>query len=140
MRCSEIMRRDVKCAVDHDTVRDAARLMRDANVGFLPVCNHEGKVIGTLTDRDIVTRAIADRGSLEVHVRDVMTKEAVSVRPDDPVELAERVMRERQKSRVICMDDEGRPAGVISLSDLVKIDEDDAARTLGQVARREARP
>lgn len=137
MRCDELMKRDVKCVRDIATARDAARVMDEANVGFLPVCNHEGKVIGTLTDRDIVTRAVAARGSIDVHVREIMTKEAVSVRPQDPVELAERVMRDRQKSRVICMDDEGHPAGVISLSDLVKLDVRDAAATLGEVARRE---
>ena len=57
MRCDEVMKREVVCAKPGDTVEDAARMMKLRNVGFLPVCDDDGNVYGTITDRDIVIRA-----------------------------------------------------------------------------------
>ena len=59
MRCSELMKREVECVLEEDTIEEAARKMRAANIGFLPVCDAERKVVGTLTDRDIAVRVAA---------------------------------------------------------------------------------
>src|SRR5262249_47263149 len=58
MRCEEIMKRDIECVSPKTSASEAARRMRDQNVGFLPVCQPEKKVVGTVTDRDIAVRLV----------------------------------------------------------------------------------
>jgi len=60
MRCEQIMKKNVECVTQNDNVQDAARKMRDQNVGFLPVCEDGKKVVGAITDRDIALRACAE--------------------------------------------------------------------------------
>ncbi|MCW8139938.1 MAG: CBS domain-containing protein, partial [Planctomycetota bacterium] len=64
MRCEELMKRDPECVRPQDSIHEAARLMRDRGIGFLPVCDEDRKVLGTVTDRDIVIRAVADNRPL----------------------------------------------------------------------------
>src|SRR5438094_69530 len=126
MRCEEIMKSDVECVSAIDHVQAAARKMRDAGVGFLPVCDRDRKVLGTLTDRDIAIRLVAEDLAPDTAVQTIMTKEAVSCRPSDALEEATRLMREHHKSRILCCDDDGRLLGVISLSDIAQIARGDA--------------
>jgi CBS domain-containing protein len=63
MLCQEIMRRPVQCARRGESVQNAARRTRDANIGFLPVCDVSGVRLGVLTDRDIAIRLCAADGS-----------------------------------------------------------------------------
>ena len=62
MRCEAIMKRDVECITPQSTVQDAAELMRDEGIGFLPVCDASRKALGTVTDRDLVLRVLAQGG------------------------------------------------------------------------------
>src|SRR5437016_1315459 len=114
MRCSEVMRGNVETCRYDDTVSLVAAKMRDRNVGFVPVCNATGQVVGIVTDRDIAVRAVAERlpgdGTI---VEEVMTREVVSCRPTDDLETAKRLMAQRRKSRIVCLDDEAQPVGVI---------------------------
>ncbi len=59
MMCQDVMKSDVKCASPQTTVEEAAVLMRDEGIGFLPICDEVGGVIGTITDRDITVRVFA---------------------------------------------------------------------------------
>jgi CBS domain-containing protein len=138
MLCQEIMKEDVECISPEDRVQSAARKMRDANVGFLPVCDPQKKVVGTLTDRDIVIRLVAENGGGETRVGDVMSHEVVAVAPTDTIDEAARFMREHHKSRILCLDDEGKVRGVISLSDLAQHDRSGAAETMREVSERES--
>lgn len=140
MRCEEIMKRDLECVSPRDTVEDAARKMRDENLGFLPVCDQSKKVLGTLTDRDIAIRLVAEKRSGDTLVEDVMTEEVVACRPKDDVLEAQRAMAEKHKSRIMCLDDAGRLVGVISLSDLAQhLRGAETSETLRQVSEREIR-
>ena len=140
MTCDEIMKRDVECVSPGDTVEDAAARMRDANVGFLPICDQSRKVLGTLTDRDITIRLVAAGKPGSTLVEDVMTRDAVTCRPDDDIREAQVSMAEHEKSRIMCVDEEGRLAGVISLSDIAQHELGDrAAEILREVSEREAR-
>ena len=114
--------------------------MSAANIGFLPVCDDGGKVVGTVTDRDIVVRAIA-RGldPALARVTEVMSRDVVSCRPEDELALAEQFMANYQVSRLVITDDDGVLEGVISLSDIAEHEPARrAARTLRAVAAREA--
>jgi len=138
--CADVMKRDVRAVGESDSISRAADLMAMANVGFLPVCDRERKVVGTLTDRDIVVRVVAQgRLSAETRVGDVMTRGVVACRPDDDVGLAETVMGQRQVSRLVITASDGTLEGVISLSDIAQRESGQkAAGTLRAVSAREA--
>ncbi|AGP35476.1 hypothetical protein BE04_10925 [Sorangium cellulosum] len=139
MLCKEIMKREIQCVITSDTIQTAARKMRDANVGFLPVCDDEGKVLGTLTDRDLAIRVLADSRPLSTKAGDVMTRAVVACRPDDEVLRAEQLMGQHHKSRVLCTDADGRLVGIISLSDIAQREDDkNTAQTVRRVTEREA--
>jgi CBS domain-containing protein len=139
MRCQEIMKSSVESIKESDSAQTAARKMREANVGFLPVCDDAQRPLGTVTDRDLALRVVAENRSMATAVRDIMTKQVVSCRPMDEVTDAARMMAQKRKSRIMVVDDDGRLTGVISLSDIAVRDGAHAAQTLGQVALREAR-
>jgi CBS domain-containing protein len=141
MRCEQIMKKDVECVSQRDNVQDAARKMRDQNVGFLPVCEDGKRVVGAVTDRDIALRVCADnRSASSTLIGDIMTKQVVACRPQDDIHKAEKLMSEHHKSRMICIDDAGKIVGVLSLSDIAQHQTDEAAQTLKNVTTREARP
>jgi CBS domain-containing protein len=141
MRCEEIMKRDVECVDATEPIQAAARRMRDANVGFLPVCDSTRKVLGAITDRDIALRVVAEGRPPTTAVGDVMTREVIACRPGDDVTRAEQLMGTHHKSRMICTDEQSRLIGVISLSDIAQIEEPSrASQTMKQVTEREARP
>lgn len=140
MKCKEIMKTDVQCCSPRDSAEDAAILMRDENVGFLPVCDQSNKVLGTITDRDLALRILAEKKGANTELEDVMTNEVVACRPDDDVREAERLMAENHKSRIVCLDERGGLIGVISLSDIAQHERGGrAAETLRDVSERETR-
>lgn len=141
MQCSEIMKRNVQTVSPADTILTAARRMRDANVGFLPVVDPDAKVLGTITDRDIAVRAMADAIPTDDPVSRIMTQNVVSCRSSDDIGDAERLMGLHRKSRMICLDEQGKLEGVLSLSDVVYADSGTrAAETLRDVTSREVQP
>jgi CBS domain-containing protein len=131
------MSRDVAFVFARETVQLAACKMRDRNVGFLPVIDSTRRVLGAITDRDIVVRLVADDRTARTPVDEVMTHAVVSCRATDDLGVAERLMSDYHKSRVVCTDDSGRLVGVVSLSDIAQ-EEDDAclATTMREVTRR----
>ncbi len=141
MRCEETMKRDVHCCRQDDTLQMVARMMRDENIGFVPVCDHD-KPIGAVTDRDMAIRACADGMSpTTTKVSQVMTREVIRCKPTDDVEKAEAMMSKNHKSRIMVCDDGGKLVGVISLSDMVEqMDDAHAAGTMRQISERETRP
>jgi CBS domain-containing protein len=141
MRCETVMKKDVVYALPTDSARQAAALMRDENIGFLPVCDDDGCVVGVLTDRDLAIRVCADGlSAADVNVEDTMTREVVACRPDDELTDAERLMAEYCKSRVVVTDDAYHLLGVISLADVVQRDSNrHAAHTLRKIVSREYR-
>ena len=138
MRCQDIMKRPVVCCKESEAVQAAALKMRDANIGFLPVCGDAGKVVGIITDRDIVLRVCAwGLDVKETLIAEVMTRQIVSCRPGDDVRYVEGLMAREHKSRVLIVDEMGKPAGVVSLSDIARHDKIFAAETMRQVSSRE---
>lgn len=120
MRCAEIMNRNVKTVKATDDVFFAARLMREHRLGFLPVCDAAGHVVGVLTDRDLAMSVCAgDRQPISTEVGDVMSRPVVSCRPSQERSFAERQMRAHGVTRLVVVDDKRRVLGVLSLSDLV---------------------
>ena len=88
MKIADVMTRDVRVIQPDRTVREAARLMDEMNVGVLPVCNGR-RLIGMITDRDITTRVVAESAAPETtSVGDVYSRDLISVEPDHDLEEA----------------------------------------------------
>jgi CBS domain-containing protein len=133
MRVEELMS-EAECCHEGDTVRDAARVMKRENVGFLPVCDPTEKPIGALTDRDIAIRVVAEGRSFDDRVATVMTRDVVACGPRDDVKAAEQLMREHQTSRVMVLADDGTLLGVVSLQDIAHGESEyEVGETLQQV-------
>jgi CBS domain-containing protein len=142
VRCSEVMKSPVQWVSEKTMVRTAARIMRDAEIGFLPICHDHGTVVGIVTDRDIVTRVCAeDQEPGETVVSTVMTRGVLTCRVDDSIAKAERLMREHRITRIVITDALRKPVGIISLSDLVHYENAGRVkRTLQAVAERKYAP
>ncbi|ATB44400.1 CBS domain-containing protein [Cystobacter fuscus] len=114
----EVMTRDVEVIGPQDTLRDAAEKMRSLNVGALPVCAGE-RVVGMITDRDIVVRAIAlGMDSASTSVEDAMTGNVQFCFEDDDAMGVLARMRDMQVRRIIVVNEEERLVGIVSLGDL----------------------
>jgi CBS domain-containing protein len=134
------MKTEVECLTPNDPVRDAAQCMRDENIGFLPVCGENREILGTVTDRDIAIRVVAEGLSGGEPIDKIMSRDVVSCLSGDDVERAQQLMAEHKKSRIMCVDDRNRLVGVISLSDIAQ--HQSGARlseTLRDVSSREVR-
>jgi len=141
MLCKQIMKRDIACAYLDDSVQSAAARMRDDNIGFLPVCDAHGRVVGAVTDRDLALRVIADDRPSSTLVSEIMTREVIACSPMDDVRRVEQLMGKYRKSRIICANDEGHPVGIISLSDIAQYEtSEQTARTMRRVTQREVHP
>ncbi len=139
MLCSELMQTDIECVSPMTSVKEAARRMRDLNIGFLPVCDEQMHPIGTLTDRDIAIRVVAESYPASTPVEMFISYEVISCSPEDDVSYARHLMAQNRVSRIMCTNRKGRIEGIISLSDIAHLDAIDAAQTLVHVAGREAR-
>jgi CBS domain-containing protein len=139
MRCKDIMNSDVECVSAQTSVREAARKMRDQKVGFLPVCDKSMRAIGAVTDRDIAVRVVAEDHKSTTPVEAIMSLDVIACRPEDDLNHARELMALNQKSRIMCVNSEGRLEGVISLSDIAQLDESAGGATLRHVSGREAR-
>jgi CBS domain-containing protein len=141
MQCKDIMKKDVRCLDESATVQQAAELMRDMNIGFVPICDRAGKVLGTLTDRDIAIRVTAeDRPPSACKVSEVMTREVIGSSPDEDIGTIEKLMADHHKSRIMIIDQQETLVGVISLSDVAEHDSlRRTAATMRGVASRETR-
>jgi CBS domain-containing protein len=139
MKCRDIMKTDAECVSPSASIQKAAILMREANVGFLPVCNEEMSVMGAVTDRDIAIRAVAEGLPESTPVQDLMTRYLVACSPQDDLDYARELMAMHHKSRIVCVSRTGRLEGVISLSDLAQLSEVTGIETLREIASREWR-
>jgi CBS domain-containing protein len=98
------------------SITDAARLMRDEDVGSLPIVEGD-RLAGMLTDRDIVIRAVAD-GTLDRTAGDIASRELTTIDPQQSLEEAARLMAEHQVQRLPVCEEDGRLVGILSLQDV----------------------
>jgi CBS domain-containing protein len=133
------MKQDVMSVRPTDSIQRAAQLMREEEIGFLPVCEESGKLVGTLTDRDIAIRVSADdRSASGTKVGTVCTKQVISCAPDDDIRKCAELMSLHKKSRMPICDRDDRVVGIVSLSDLAQyVPAKDAGATLREVTTRE---
>jgi CBS-domain-containing membrane protein len=120
-KASDIMTKDPTCCTPQTTAQQAARLMREHDCGSLPVCAGDGgadRIIGMVTDRDLALRILADGRSPETPVREAMSSQVISCRPDEDLDKVERLMAEHQVRRLPVVDSQGRVIGIVAQADL----------------------
>ena len=134
-RCSEIMTKNVRTATRGTSLREAAVMMRDGDMGAVPVVD-DGKLVGIVTDRDIIIRAIAEGRDAETPIGDAMTAELFTVGPDDFVFEAIRLMGDKQVRRIPVIGAGGELTGIIAMADvaLETEDEREIAETLEEIS------
>jgi CBS domain-containing protein len=102
------------------TVADAAKLMRDEDAGLIPIVEGQ-KLAGTITDRDIAIRVVAEgKDPQSSTVRDVMTSRLVTVDPDQDLDEALRLMAEHQVRRLPVVEEDGKLVGIVAQADIAK--------------------
>jgi CBS domain-containing protein len=124
LKITDVMTPIPECCTADDSVIEVARIMETRDVGVVPIVESQDtrRVIGVLTDRDIVLRVVAQgRDPNEViSVRDIMTNEVVSCSPDADVLHVEELMKAHQIRRVLVIDDDGSVVGIVSMADVAR--------------------
>jgi CBS domain-containing protein len=129
------MTKNVRTATRDASLREIATMMRDGDMGAVPIVD-EGKLMGIVTDRDIVVRAVSEGKGPETPVADAMTKELFTVKADDFIFEAVRVMGDKQVRRIPVVDADGSLAGIIAMADvaLEMEDEREIAETIEEIS------
>ena len=134
MRIADIMTPDPQTVRPGDTLQAAAQAMDELNVGVLPVVDG-GRLIGILTDRDIVVRSTsAGQDPGKAKVSDAMTTDAHTLTADAEVDEAVELMEEHQLRRLPVVDEDGKLVGIVSLGDLAAAGTPEAADALEAIS------
>lgn len=135
MQVKDLMTANVHVVAPDANLREAAALMRDLDIGALPVCEND-RVIGFVTDRDITIRGTASgKAPDECQVRQVMSQGVVYCSDQATLDEAERLMKDRQVRRLAVLDQNQRLCGILSLGDLaLELDSDEAGDVLERIS------
>jgi CBS domain-containing protein len=136
MQVKELMSKNIATVTPDTPITEVAKTMKDMNIGSVPVCEGD-KVIGILTDRDIVLRDIAMGKNIEgVTAKDVMTAGVSTAKPEMDIHEAARLMSEKQVRRLPVVDND-RLVGMLALGDIAvrtKL-EDNAGDALSDISK-----
>ncbi|KMQ51215.1 CBS domain protein [Chitinispirillum alkaliphilum] len=118
MQVFDVMTRDFESLPENSSVLEAAKKMRDLNVGIIPI-ERNGNIEGIVTDRDITIRALAEElNPAKLSLGEIMTKEAFFCNTEDDVNRAAQLMEEKKVRRLLVKDKEGKFCGIVSLGDI----------------------
>lgn len=143
MKISELMTRNPHTVGPDTPVSEAARLMKEEDVGIVPVVERvggaetRGRLVGVVTDRDIAIRHVAEGRSGDAPVRDVMSGGVRTCSPNDSVDTVLKLMAREQVRRVPIVDERGSLVGVVSQADLLRKaeDSDKVEKTVEQISQ-----
>jgi CBS domain-containing protein len=137
-KVADFMTRMIETIGPTATIQEAAERMKSENVGSLPVCQ-DSRLVGTLTDRDITVRVTAEgRDPRATLVRDAMTRDLVTVRPQQDILDAEQLMYDHQVRRLPVTEADGRLAGYVTLATIARREGDE--KVVGRVLQGISRP
>jgi len=135
MKVRDVMSKDVQFARPGDTIRHVAERMRAGDFGFMPVADAD-QLIGTITDRDLVVRALAGGASPDAPVVEYITRDPHSAWADDDLKTVLDAMGSRKIRRLPVLDKNSRLVGVVSLGDLsTRVKERYAGEALEEISR-----
>lgn len=130
----ELMSTDLSYCTPVDNVYEAALKMKQEDVGIIPIVENN-RLVGVVTDRDLVVRGIADKNPGSNKITEVMTTDIISVSPSDPIEKATELMARHQIRRLPVVEN-GQLVGMLSLGDLAieKYADDQAGYALSEIS------
>lgn len=128
----DVMTKHVVIAAPDASIRQVAQMMSQIDSGAIPIVNRE--VLGIVTDRDIVLRAVAEGLDLDGPVSEIMTSGIESCLEDDDLREASRRMSELQMRRLLVFDHAGNVSGILSLGDIAVLNEELAGVTLEEIS------
>lgn len=118
MKVKDCMCNDVCCVTPQNTIKDCATAMCNRHVGCIPVCDNSQNIVGLVTDRDIILRAIAcDKDVNNTPVSEIMTCKVCCCNPEAEIAEAEKLMSENQVKRIPVVEN-NKIVGIITLGDL----------------------
>lgn len=132
-RVAEVMTRDAATLAPNASVRSAARMMDELNVGALPVCDGT-KLVGMVTDRDIVVRAVSAGMDLEAPIDQIVSGPVAWCSENDDIEEVQHKMADQQIRRMPVVDDAKQLVGIVSLGDLATHEDGNMSSTLGAIS------
>lgn len=139
MKIEDIMTPETHVVSPDATVRDAAEIMTDNEVGMLPV-HQDDKLIGIITDRDIVRNVVAKGLDCDQPVQSAMTQDVLYCRAGDDAADIARNMADNAVRRLPVVNDDKRLVGMVSLADIAeKSDAATAGKALGDIAKEDTR-
>jgi CBS domain-containing protein len=143
-KCKDIMTRNPVCCLKTDSVEHAAELMKQRDIGPLPVVedNRSKKLVGIVTDRDLAIKVLADRRDPKTtKVGDVMSSNPVACSPEDDLERALNAMEDHQVRRIPVVDSNACIVGIIAQADIAtRIEQPEkTAEMVEQVSRPKTR-
>ena len=135
-KLKDLMSRDVQVISPDGTIKEAAQHMRNGNFGMMPVGEND-RMIGAISDRDIVIRAVADGKDPSTTVREVMSEGIVWAYEDDSVDDAVKIMSEHQIRRLPIVNADTRLVGIVALGDfaVVSSDIEAAGEALSEISK-----
>jgi len=132
MKVKDVMHRGVTWVEPGTSIKDVARMMRDDDIGSVPVGEND-RLVGIVTDRDIICRGIADGADIAtLTAGDVMSKPIIYCRAEDDLEQAVRIMEKNKIRRLPVIDNDKRLTGMLALGDISAIGGEEMA---GEVMR-----
>lgn len=136
MQVSEVMHKGVNTVQISDSIKKVASLMKREDIGAVPVYKNE-RPVGFVTDRDIVISCVAEGHPIDDPISHAMTREILFVHEKDDVNLAAKLMRDNQVSRLLVVNEGDQPVGMLSLHDITKnnVDEELTADVLSEIKR-----
>jgi CBS domain-containing protein len=134
-KAMEVMTKDVETINPNDSLQDAAEKMRALNVGPLPVCEGD-KLVGIITDRDIVVRAVSQGlNPSNTRVSQAMTADIDYVYENDDIDTVAKKMKEEQIRRILVVNPDKKLVGIIALGDLAEaVSTKEAGKTLESIS------
>jgi CBS domain-containing protein len=133
MRIADAMTRDVQMVTPDQNIAEAARLMADCDFGVVPVAEND-RLVGMLTDRDIVVRGLATGKTADAKIRDVMTADVKYCFEDEDLDEVTQNMGDLQVRRLPVLSRDKRLVGIVSLGDIAVIDEEPAGDALSDIS------
>lgn len=138
MKVKDCMCNEVCCMTPDATIKECATIMNNKHIGCVPVCDNAQNVVGLVTDRDIILRAIAcDKDVNTTPVSEIMTCNVCSCSSDADVTEAEHLMCENQIKRIPIIDD-NKIVGILTLGDLSansQVDDNGVSKTLNHICK-----
>ena len=136
MLVSQVMHKGVNTVQISDSIKKVAVLMKKEDIGCVPVFKNN-RPVGFVTDRDIVISSLAEGASPDGPISQAMSKDIIFVHEKDDLNIASKLMRENQISRLLVLDEGENPVGMVTLHDIITNSSDDAlkAKVINEIKR-----